>query len=89
MKKYVIGNGNTCITSGIFKEIEIPFIAISNIEEGKSVGDDLLNTQIEEANRTVILIKNLEGLAVLEKALKLVKAKLKEQNVRATKNTKK
>lgn len=82
MKKYVLGSGVTSITGGRLKEIDMPFIRFARIEEGKKVGEDLLGTDVEETDECTIIIKNLAGLAVLEKAVKIAKKNLKESNKR-------
>lgn len=82
MKQYVLGSGVTSITGGILKEIDMPFIIFARIEEGKKVGEDLLCTNTEETDKCIIIIKNLSGLAVLEKAVKIAKNNLKESNKR-------
>lgn len=82
MSEYVLGNGNMSISMGIFTKSDLPYIRIANIEPGKKIGENLLDQDIEETEVVTILVKNLAGLAVLEKAVKMAKAKLKETNKR-------
>ena len=82
MKHYVLGSGTTSITGGRLKEIDMPFIRFARIEEGKKIGEDLLGTNTLETDECTIIIKNLAGLAVLEKAVKIAKKNLKESNKR-------
>jgi len=79
--KYVLGNGKTAISAGELTELEIPFIKLELIENKSfKVGEDISNTEIETHSSTSIIFKNLEGLAVLEKAIKYAKKQLKQQN---------
>lgn len=82
MSEYVLGNGNMSISMGTFTKLDLPYIRIANIESGKKIGENLLDQDVEETEVVTILIKNLAGLAVLEKAVKMAKAKLKETNKR-------
>ena len=59
----------------------LPFVKLELIESDSfKVGEDVLNTEIETHSSTSIIFKNLEGLAVLEKAIKHAKKQLKQQN---------
>ena len=79
--RYVLGNGKIAISVGKLKELEIPFIKLELIESDSfKVGEDILNPEIETHSSTSIIFKNLEGLAVLEKAIKHAKKQLKQQN---------
>lgn len=82
MSDYVLGNGNMSVSMGTFTKLELPYIRIANIEAGKKIGENLLEQEVKETEIVTILVKNLEGLAVLEKAVKMAKAKLKETNKR-------
>lgn len=76
---YVIGNGETAISMGSLKELDIPYIQFENLDNKKLIGVDLLNSKEISTNPTMIVIKNLEGLAVLEKMIKAVKKQLKQE----------
>jgi hypothetical protein len=77
--RYVIGNGKTAISMGSLKELDIPYIQFENLENKNEIGKDLLNSKEISTNPTMIVIKNLEGLAVLEKMIKEVKKQLKQE----------
>jgi len=78
---YTLGNAKTAISAGRITELDIPYISFELIESNDfKIKDSLLGTDAVTTNKTVVFIKNLEGLSVLEKALKIVKARLKEQN---------
>ena len=78
--KYVLGNGKVSITKGNINELDIPFIMFAVLENAHTISSDLLNSNEPEHSETMILIKNLEGLAVLEYMIKAVKKQLKQQN---------
>ena len=79
--RYVLGNGKTAISAGKLTELEIPFVKLELVESDSfKVGECILNTEIETHSSTSIVFKNLEGLAVLEKAIKHAKKQLKQQN---------
>jgi hypothetical protein len=78
---YTIGNAKTSIGAGLIKDLEMPYISIEKIQEGSfNIGDSVRGKEISVSDKTTIFIKNLEGLAVLEKAIKHVKKQLKQQN---------
>jgi len=78
--KYFLGNGKVSITKGIVHELDIPFIKIAILEKQSKIGSDLMHSDLQEHSETTIYVKNLEGLAVLEKMVKEVKKTLKKQN---------
>lgn len=82
IKKYVLGIGETEILAGLESNTKTNFICFGDlIKDDCKVGDCLLQIKEETSqNKTVIFIKNLEGLKVLEKAIKIVKKNIKEQN---------
>jgi hypothetical protein len=75
--KYVLGRGEVSIGVGIVKENKVPVIRIGKIEGGFAVGESLLGKQVPETESSFIVIENLEGLKVLEEAVKLAKKQLK------------
>ena len=77
--RYILGNGKTAISMGNLKELDIPFIKLENLENKLKIGADLLESKAVSNNPTMIVIKNLEGLAVLEKMIKAVKKQLKQE----------
>jgi len=77
---YVFGNAEVCVGAGYRKGCKTPFISIGRIEQQEKIGVNLLNTKTFEEDKTVLLFKNLESLAILEKAIKNTKRILKEQN---------
>lgn len=81
-KTYVLGLGKTEVLAGKESLTETSFISFGKlIKQDYKVGDDLLQIQEETSqNKTAIFIKNLEGLKVLEKSIKIVKKNIKEQN---------
>lgn len=81
MTKYVLGNGKTSITKGTIKELEIPYLVFENLEGQFKIGEDILkNENAQKENPTMIIIKNLDGLAVLKLLIKQVEKQLKQQN---------
>jgi len=77
--KYVLGNGKTAISKGSIEELDIPFIQFEVLENEKlKIGDDCSLDDCKYP--TIIIIKNLEGLSVLESLIKKVKKQLKKQN---------
>ena len=78
-QKFILGKAKTAIASGFEKTTETPFISFTEIKKSPfKVGEDMLNSnkEFEEGYTTVLIVKNLEGLAVLERAIKLTKQKL-------------
>lgn len=79
--RYILGNGKTAITKGNIDELDIPFIRFEVLKNDKlKVGADLIESEEIAHTPTTIVIKNLEGLAVLEYMIKAVKKQLKKQN---------
>ncbi len=74
---YVFGNAELAIGSGHKVLCKTPFIKISKIKRQKKIGFDLLDNPTEETECVMLQFKNLESLAVLEKAIKNVKKQLK------------
>ena len=64
---------------GVLEELDIPYIKLENLENKLKIGADLLENKAVSNNPTMIVIKNLEGLAVLEKMIKAVKKQLKQE----------
>ena len=77
--RYILGNGKTAISMGNLEELDIPYIKLENLENKLKIGADLLESKAISNNPTMIVIKNLEGLAVLEKMIKAVKKQLKQE----------
>jgi len=85
IKRYIIGEGVTAVGSGhrTLKptgELLGGFITFSDIEK-TDVGRDILGQGLEELNITRLEIKNLEGLAVVEKAIQTVRKILEENGM--------
>ena len=78
--KYTLGNGKVSITKWNLNELDIPFIRFAKLEKQHTISSDLLDKNEPEYSETMIFVKNLEGLAVLEYMIKAVKKQLKEQN---------
>jgi len=76
---YKLGKAEVAIGLRKHKESGKPIITIARIPEGHTVGDDLRNTDVEETDGIAIIVENLEGLAVLEKAVKMAKEFLIEK----------
>lgn len=80
IKTYVAGVGKITFGSGMNTSTETPFLSISDLEFDRySIGTDLVNSGVPEVDRTLIYFKNLEGLGVLERMIKDIKQKLKNQ----------
>lgn len=80
-QKFILGKAKTAIACGFETTTETQFISFTELKESQfRVGESLLNSEkdYKEGNTTILIIKNLEGLAVLEKMIKCVKSKLKE-----------
>jgi hypothetical protein len=77
--RYVLGNGKTGIKMGSIQDLDIPFIQFETLENPLKIGSDI-PYEVKGTNETMIIIKNLEGLAVLEYLIKKVKKQLKQQN---------
>ena len=83
IKEYTIGEGVTSVgagkrTSKETKELLDCFIIFADIEK-TDIGRDLLGEDVPESNFVRLNIKNLEGLAVVEKAIQTV-GKILEEN---------
>jgi len=74
---YVFGNAEISVGSGYKTLCKTPFIKIGKIERQPKIGFDLLQHPTDESETIMLQFKNLEGLAVLEKAVKNVKKQLK------------
>ena len=76
IKTYVAGLGK--IAFGVGKDhTETPVLEITEIaNESQKIGSDVTS---EIKNTTLIFFKNLEGLEVLEGAIKVIKKQLKNQ----------
>jgi hypothetical protein len=80
MKSHVLGIGKTAITYGNRKDCKTKFISFLEIEEEPiKIGTDILETPLNLGEPTYIFVKNLEGLAVLEKLIKALKKDLKKE----------
>lgn len=81
-QKFILGKAKTAIACGFEKTTETQFISFTEIKETPfKVGEDILNSKKKfiEGHTTILMVKNLEGLAVLERAIKSVKRKLKDE----------
>jgi hypothetical protein len=79
-KIHILDIGETLISVGLDVKTKTPCIKLEQMKKAKTIGENLLGKEISVAPSTTIIIKNLEGLAVLEKAIKIVKKQLKKQN---------
>ena len=78
--EYTLGNGTIGIGAGIIKGIELPFISLTKLSKPYKIQTDLLKIEDSEKSEfTVIYVKNLEGLKVLEEIIKKTKQILKQQ----------
>jgi len=78
-QNYVLGVGKCSIGVGKCIHTDTYFIKIDkHADEVLKIGTDTLNANIELEYQSLIFIKNLEGLAVLEEMIKKVKKRIKE-----------
>ncbi len=74
-KRVVIaGDGDLSIGMGVEKNTDLPYISIRQLLEPVEVGSDTLSK--ESIELLTILFKNLESLAVVEEACRLVRERL-------------
>jgi len=78
--KFILGIAETAIAQGHETNTKTQFICFENIEDTKfKVGENILNKDFHGGNKVFIIIKNLEGLSVLERMVKEVKKNLKKE----------
>ena len=78
--QYMLGLGKVAISVQKNKVTEIPSISVSKISKSFKVGENIMNIETEESETILLSFRNLEGLKVMEEAIKHVKGILKEQN---------
>lgn len=79
-KNHILGIGETVVSAGYDASTKTPWIKLEQMEQPMKIGKNLLDEPVYVLPGTRIVVKNLEGLAILEEAIKHVKKQLKSQN---------
>jgi len=77
---YVFGNAEISVGIGKTKDVKQPFISIAKMQYPASkIAEDIVDKNIPENKKIILLFKNIQGLEVLEKMIKECKKELKLQ----------
>jgi len=78
---YVFGNAEVSCSMGTTSLIKDPFIAIAKLDiPAKKISEDILDKDIPESEKIILLFKNIESLEVLEHMIKQVRKEFKRQD---------
>jgi len=80
-KVYVFGNAETSVGFGKTTDLKNPFVSIAKLQTPANyIKEDILNSDIKESEKIILLFKNIQGLEVLEKMVKEARKEFKKQS---------
>jgi len=77
---YVFGNAEISVGFGKTDKIKNPFISIAKLQkQANYIKEDILESDIPEDEKIILLFKNIQGLEVLERMVKEAKKEFRNQ----------